>query len=144
MSDVPFIKNFAGIDSPSQPTNIYFDIEQTFSKLANNDVAVRKDSRAIAQSIRNIVLTNPDDVDEIENFGVGVWSLLGENIDAISILGIQDKVKEQCAMWEPRAEITDVKVEAVYGEHTVRIRVYYYPINVNEEVYVDVEVTRVL
>ena len=140
-----FIKNF---QSPrivvSKDSVRYRDIDLSFKKHpGTNDVAVRVDTGAIAQSIRTLVLTAPGDLEEEPDFGVGVWSLLGENYDPVSILALRDKIRGQCTKYEPRAEVTDVQIEGDQEQHQIRIRVLYYVLNVDNEEQVTITVSRV-
>lgn len=136
------LKNFE--DKPSSVSVRYRDIDLNFKKHpSSNDVAVRVDSNAVAQALRTIILTNPGDIDEEPDFGVGVWGLLGENMSA-GILTLKEKIIEQCSLYEPRAEISDVVISHDVESYTIRIRVFYYVANIDQLEDVSVTVSRVL
>lgn len=123
----------------------YRDVDLNFKRHpSSNDVAVRIDSNAVAQSLRTIILTNPGDIDEEPDFGVGVWGLLGENMTPASVLTLKEKIIEQCSLYEPRAEISDVVISHDVESYTIRIRVFYYVANIDQLEDVSVTVSRVL
>lgn len=121
----------------------FVDIDLSFKRNPlTNDLAVRKGARAISQSLKTIVLTNPNDLPNEPEFGVGVNSLLGENNDPISILELKDKIYEQISRYEPRVELIDVST--TFESHTVRINIAYVIKNDPVEQTLSIEVGRVL
>lgn len=137
------LKNF---ETPTTQVEArYRDIDLNFKRHpSSGDVSARVDSNAVAQSLRTIILTNPGDLDEEPDFGVGVWGVLGENMSAVDVLALKEKVIEQCSLYEPRAEISDVVVSHDMENYTIRIRVFYFVTNIDEMQDVTVSVTRVL
>lgn len=125
--------------------DIFVDVALEF-KLhpVTKDVTSKTGTSAIAQSLRNICLTNPGDIDEEPDFGVGVFGLLGENQTPVAILALKDRIYAQCEKYEPRAELTEVLVDYQLSEYTVRIRIIYVPVNVDTEEEVTIEVSRSL
>lgn len=139
------LKNYSEAAPLVANPNRYVDIDLRFNRHpGSNDVGARVNSSAIAQSLRTICLTNPGDIDEEEDFGVGVWGILGENFTPIEILSLKDRIRDQCTRYEPRAELTRVDVEHDYASYTIRIRILYFPVNVDQEETVTVTVSRVL
>lgn len=125
--------------------DVFIDVSLEFKvHPVTKDVTAKTGTAAIAQSLRNICLTNPGDLDEEPEFGVGVSKLLGENISIVDLLTWKDNIVNQCRRYEPRAEIVDVIIENEPGNYTVRIRLLYIPINVDTQEEVTITVTRVL
>ena len=125
--------------------DIFVDLALEFKRHpVTNDVTAKTGTSAIAQSLRNICLTNPGDIDEEPDFGVGVFGLMGENQSAVSVLALKDTIFNQCARYEPRAELTDILVDYQQEDYTIRIRILYTPVNVDTEEEVTIEVSRVL
>jgi phage baseplate assembly protein W len=89
-------------------------------------------------------LTNPGDIDEEPEFGVGASSYLGENMNPVDIMSLKERIQTQCTRYEPRAEVTSVLVNADYEGHTLSLRITYTPVNVDTEETLTIEVTRVL
>lgn len=140
---VMLLKNFE--TQVAQQDARYRDIDLNFKRHpSSGDVTARVDSNAVAQSLRTIVLTTPGDLDEEPDFGVGVWGLLGENMTPASILILKERVIEQCSLYEPRAEISDVVLSHDMENYTIRIRIFYMIANVDQMEDVTVSVSRVL
>ena len=137
------LKNF---ETPVTKTEArYRDIDLNFKRHpSTGDVSVRVDSNAVAQSLRTIILTNPGDLDEEPDFGVGVWGVLGENMTPAGVLTLKEKIIEQCSLYEPRAEISDVVISHDIENYTIRIRVMYFVSNIDQMQDVTVSVTRIL
>lgn len=139
------VKNYQTPGQKSIATPVYSDIDLKFKPhKGTKDVSKRINANAISQALRTICLTNPGDLDEEPDFGVGVWSLLGENFTPIEVLALKERIFEQCSTYEPRAELTQVDVEWQPTLYEVRIRIRYYPLNVNSEEEVNVTVQRIL
>lgn len=137
------LKNF---ETPVTKTDVrYRDIDLNFKRHpSSGDVSVRVDSNAVSQALRTIILTNPGDLDEEPDFGVGVWGVLGENMTPAGVLTLKEKIIEQCALYEPRAEISDVIISHDIQNYTIRIRVMYFVTNIDQMQDVTVSVTRIL
>ncbi|ARK07849.1 putative baseplate wedge subunit [Aeromonas phage phiA8-29] len=123
----------------------YRDIDLNFKRHpSTGDVSVRVDANAVAQALRTIILTNPGDLDEEPDFGVGVWGLLGENMTPAGVLILKEKIIEQSSLYEPRAEISDVVITHDIENYTIRIRVMYFVANIDQMQDVTVSVKRIL
>lgn len=123
----------------------YRDIDLNFKRHpSTGDVSVRVDANAVAQALRTIILTNPGDLDEEPDFGVGVWGLLGENMTPAGVLILKEKIIEQSSLYEPRAEISDVVITHDIENYTIRIRVMYFVANIDQMQDVTVSIKRIL
>lgn len=92
------------------------------------DVAVRTDVRAIMQSIREIVFTTAGDWDAEPEFGVGIWSELGEEQHPLIGENLRIRIEQSIAQYEPRAEVAAVLIEAA-GDYGIKIQVLFYALN---------------
>lgn len=135
-----------------------FDIEKTSTKSVNNsfididlgfkrnpiteDVSIKVGNRAVAQAIRTIVMTNPGDLPNEPDFGVGVNTILGENYDPISILELKETIKEQITQHETRVELVDIQTS--FEDHGLHLRIIYIIKNNPVEESIDIIVGRVL
>ena len=141
------LKNFTQQESPvakaSQQTFVDIDLKFT-NHPSSKDVSVKLGAGAVAQSIRNICLTNQGDIDEQPDYGVGIRDYLGEQFGPIESLNLKSLIIEQCSRYEPRAEIFNVTVSFIEAEYTLRIRIDYFVVNVLKEESVVIEVSRVL
>lgn len=122
----------------------FVDVDLSFTtNRVTRDISARTGDRAVAQALRNIVLTNPGDLPNEPDFGVGVNLLLGENFDAVGTLALRDRIYAQVAEYEPRVEIIDINV-GIEQSHTLRVRVAYLVRNDPTQQEITIEVERVL
>lgn len=121
----------------------FIDIDLSFkANRLTGDVFLKKGYRAVAQSLKTIVLTNPGDLPYDEEFGVGVNSILGENYSVPATLALKDRIYSQVEKYEPRVELSDVVVD--FNNHALTIRIAYFVKNNPVEQSVVIEVERVL
>ena len=141
------LKNFTSAKSPVSEASQqkFVDIDLRFNRHpATNDLSVKVGSAAVSQSLRNICLTNAGDIDEDSAFGVGIRNYLGEQFGPIEVLALKQRILDQCARYEPRAEIFEVLVDFDEASYTLRVRINYFVVNVLVEESVIIEVSRVL
>ena len=87
-----------------------FDID--FTKNAfTNDVSVKKDSNSIRQSIQNIILTSPGEKPFVSAFGLGLNSLLFENLTRVDEVILRGDIEYALNRWEPRISLNSVRFD---------------------------------
>ena len=102
------------------------DISMSFqANPLNNDLIGLKNENAIARSLRNIVFTLPGEKFFNENFGYNVSASLFENIDDITASTIKDEIFQSIINFEPRVELTSVKVFPNFDENGFDVVIKY-------------------
>ena len=77
----------------------------------NGDLTTIKDERAINNSIKNLILTRPNEVPFQRDIGSNVTALLFEFNDGSTADLIEQEIVRTIKFSEPRVEIQEVKVE---------------------------------
>tara|TARA_B100001113_G_scaffold343744_1_gene331378 strand:+ start:1800 stop:2201 length:402 start_codon:yes stop_codon:yes gene_type:complete len=102
------------------------DISMSFqANPLNNDLIGLKNENAIARALRNIVFTLPGEKFFNENFGSNVSASLFENIDDITASTIKDEIFQSIINFEPRVELTSVKVFPNFDENGFDVVIKY-------------------
>ncbi len=145
MANIPqALKDFDITSTASSEAAAQFvDVDLAFrANRFTGDIFVKKGDRAVAQALRVLALTNPGDLPNEPDFGVGVYSILGENFDPVSVLALKDRIDAQIKEYEPRVELLDV----VVGQqgNSITIKIAYIVRNDPTERAVTVNVERVL
>ena len=91
----------------------------------NDDLVVLKNATAIARSIKNIVFTQPGEKFFDEDFGSRVSRFLFENIDPITASNIRDEIVQSILNYEPRVQLTDVRVVPDYDGNAMNATIQY-------------------
>jgi len=93
------------------PEKYYIDIDYNLIKnTLSNDVSVKYDVNAIAQSIKNIVLTSQNEKIFNLQFGGSALSLSFENLYSYSLEVMKRKITAAINLEEPRAIITNIDI----------------------------------
>jgi phage baseplate assembly protein W len=82
---------------------------------ADGRLAVSADEDNVRESIRLVLLTEPDERLMREEFGCGLRRFLFEPNTATTRALIRDRVAQAIGRWEPRVALDDVTVEADPG-----------------------------
>jgi len=116
-----------------QRTSVGFkDISMSFQKNPlTNDLIVQKDANAIAQSVRNLVLTDPGERFFNPDLGTGISQSLFENIDVISASQIQVYVENTIRNYEPRVRLQEVVILPDYSNGLFNVTVKYEIVGVD-------------
>ena len=102
------------------------DISMSFEvNPINNDLITVRNDIAIARAVRNLVLTTPGERLFNPNLGSGVSELLFDNVDEMSASAIHDEIEETLIKYEPRIELTKVKVEPNYDDNEFNVTIFY-------------------
>ena len=87
-------------------------------------IAIRNET-AISRSIRNLVFTVPGEKFFNQNIGSKVSQSLFENIDILSASVIKDEIKNTIKNYEPRVNLTQVKVEPNFEDNQFDVTLIY-------------------
>jgi phage baseplate assembly protein W len=122
---------------------IYSDLKKSFEiSSLSNDITMFKDEDAVKESIKNLVLTDRGERLMQPNLGGNVRSMLFENMTPASLKLIEDQIKSTLALYEPRANVQDVIVNGSLDNNTVRVKVVFYIVNIEQPLEVDVFLER--
>ena len=95
----------------------------------SGDVIRVFDSDSIRQSVRTIVLTNKFEKPFNTNFGVGVRNFLFDpfesNLPGVGMFQLEEEIKEQLDLFEPRIIVDEVSVLDTRDENTLNVRILY-------------------
>ena len=95
----------------------------------SGDVLRVFDSDSIRQSVRTIVLTNKFEKPFNTNFGVGVRNFLFDpfesNLPGVDMFQLEEEIKEQLDLFEPRIIVDEVSVLDTRDENTLNVRILY-------------------
>lgn len=87
------------------------DISMSFQdNPLTNDLIALKNEKAIAQAVKNLVLTDPGERFYRPDLGTGLSSSLFDLIDVISAAQIADYIESTIKNYEPRVILTNVNV----------------------------------
>lgn len=111
-------------------TKKFRDISMVFqSHPVTNDIATKSDVSAVKQSIRNLVLTQHYERPFHPEKGCQIYSLLFENINAVTLQIARQVVINVLTQYEPRANILDVVIEDQSIHNAVNVTIYFTVIN---------------
>jgi len=91
----------------------------------NRDIIAIKNETAIARSIRNIILTSPEEKPFNPVFGSNVSRLLFDNLDFMTASLIKDQITLSIENYEPRVELQEVVVKPNYDDYEFNVTVTY-------------------
>jgi|TARA_B100000073_G_scaffold172328_1_gene142514 phage baseplate assembly protein W len=91
----------------------------------NNDLVALKNATAISRSVRNIIFTTPGEKFFEPTFGSRVSQMLFENMDDITAISIRDEIKNSIDIFEPRVQLTGVKVNPDFDSNQYNAVITY-------------------
>ena len=103
------------------------------STVNSNDIAVDYDINAIKNSIRNIFTTRKGQKILTPNFGSSLEQYLFEPVNEFYGRAIGQEILDSITTFEPRVEVTKVKVEPYPDENAYRISVAYRFLEIKKE-----------
>jgi hypothetical protein len=91
---------------------VFTDIDLSFRKHpVSKDILKKTDVDAVKQSLKNLFMTSPMESQFDPTFGIGLRSLLFENLTPPMVGIIQRKIKEQLFQYEPRCIVDAISIE---------------------------------
>ena len=110
------------------------DISSSFKvNPLNEDIITIKNETAIARSVRNLILTRRGERFFNPILGSEVSALLFENIDLLTASAIKEEITLTIENFEPRVELTEVKVEPNYDASEFNVTLFYDIIGIDVE-----------
>jgi phage baseplate assembly protein W len=103
-------------------TRKYSDLDALFEpNLVTGDLAVKKDTNAIKSSVRNLIMTKNFERPFQSGIGSQAHRLLFEQMDDITQAVLAKAITQTITNYEPRVELTDVKISMSPDDNYVNI-----------------------
>ena len=104
----------------------FVDISLTFKpNPLTGDLSVIRDSRAIQNSVKNLIMIKPIEVPFNRDVGSTISSLLFEFVDDVTADMIEEEVRRTIAYNEPRVEIRELRITPMPEVNEFRMYMMY-------------------
>jgi len=120
-------------DPKKQPIDVdrktasFKDLDFNFTKLGTtSDVASKSDVEAVKQSMKSLILTRYYERPFQPGLGTAIGDMLFELNTPLLRRRIAKTIREVIDNHEPRAKITDVKVDDYADDNEYRVLIYFY------------------
>ena len=120
----------------------YSDIDLTFSKRASGDIFKKTDAGAVAQAVRNLLLTNFSEKPFLPRYGGDLNSLLFSLNTTIDEIGLEERILESIEIFEPRAKVLNIKILRNDDRNEIDVTVKFKIISTNETLNTQISLTR--
>jgi len=125
-------------------SNRYKDIDISFRKNpSNNDIYILTDIDAVKRSVKTLILTDFNERLFNPKLGSAVYFSLFENFGPETSILLEKSIKDVISNYEPRAKIIKVDVKENIQSHALIITVFFYVVNVEEIVTININLERV-
>ncbi len=132
-----------GFTPRTKKVNLYSDFYKDMRvSPISKDLALVKDEDAVKQSIRNLMLTDPGERLMQPNIGGGIRELLFEQMTPGTLKLMEENIIDTIEIYEPRAELIDVRVIAGLDDTHVNITVLFSVRNEEQPIQLDVILDR--
>ena len=109
---------------------LYSDFYKDFTFIpGRDDLAIKVNEDAVKEAIRNIILTDKGERLFQPNVGSTVKGMLFENITPDVVVLLQERIKDALALFEPRANILEVKATSSIDSNSVEVSITFNVIN---------------
>lgn len=127
----------------TKKVNLYSDFHKDLRvSPISKDLALMKDEDAVKQSIRNLMLTDPGERLMQPNIGGGIRELLFEQMTPGTLKLMEENIVDTIEIYEPRAQLIDVRVIAGLDDTHVNITVLFSVRNEEQPIQLDVILDR--
>tara|TARA_B110000858_G_C17809649_1_gene480375 strand:+ start:768 stop:1193 length:426 start_codon:yes stop_codon:yes gene_type:complete len=107
----------------------FSDIDLNFTRnTVTSDVVVVEDVIAVKRSVKNLVQTGYYERPFNPELGCGIRELLFENFTPMTKVFLQKKIEEVLKNFEPRIELTSVRVDDDQDSNRLLVDIYFYVI----------------
>lgn len=111
----------------AQLQKIYSDLDLRFiPQPGTKDVSLSYDDQAVIRSIKNLLLTKPNEKLWNPTIGSNVDGLLFEPITPLTANLLQDEITRTINNWEPRARIATIDVVAYPDQNGYNVSLFFY------------------
>lgn len=129
---------------PATAEKVYRDLDFMLTPHpSTGEVMTRKNSEAVKQAIRLLVLTSPYERLFRPGIGGGVRDFLFSNAGPLTEDLVQERISETIDQFEPRAELLDVAVVSEEDRNLLQIRIFFRVLGRTDPETLDVVLTRV-
>jgi phage baseplate assembly protein W len=120
------------------------DIDCSFERNPHtNDVYKKTEAAAVRQSIKNLLLTSQGSIPFKPVYGSDLESLLFQLDTEIDAYDIEESIKTQIKLFEPRARLKQVRVKERADYNSVSITIVFQVVNTREVVTMELAISRV-
>ena len=120
------------------------DIDCSFERNPwTNDIFKKKEGEAVRQSIKNLLLTSQGSVPFKPVYGGDLESLLFQLDTEIDEYDIEELIKTQIRLFEPRVRLNRVLVKQKADYNSVSITIAFQVINTREVVTMELAISKV-
>lgn len=90
----------------------YSDLDFFLNKnTVNNDIKIKTEIDSVAQSVKNIILTDTGEKMFSPFFGGGIPNLLFETLDWREIILVKEQLKTTLRLYEPRILVKSINIQ---------------------------------
>lgn len=125
---------------------VYSDLNLKFdAHPVSGKIKAKTNVDAIKQAIKNIVLLNKYEAPFQPNLYGGVKELLFENIESDVVVQrvLKTRIENVIKNYEPRAVLNEVLISVDSDNHSIKLEIYFTPINQHEPIKIDVFLERI-
>jgi len=124
-------------------SRVYSDIDLSFAvNTSTGDIFKKKDAAAVKQSVKNILQTNRFEKPFKPDFGADIRGLLFKLADDDSEDDLREQIIGSISRFEPRADIQNLDVNFTVDQNTVRVRIEFKILSIDETVSLETTVSR--
>ena len=124
-------------------SRVYSDIDLSFAvNTSTGDIFKKKDAAAVKQSVKNILQTNRFEKPFRPDFGADIRGLLFELADDDSEEDLKEQIRGTINRFEPRANIQKLEVKFTVDQNTVRVKLEFKILSIDETVSLETTVSR--
>lgn len=143
MVDVTRIDKITKTDKASNQKPYYSDFYTNFNVHPQNKRLVKyTNEESVKRSIRNLINTEKYDRLFQPEIGCRIRSFLFENMSDIISDEIKSTIKETIELYEPRARVIEVIVQANESRHAYDVYIYFQVINSDKELSINITLYR--
>ena len=113
-------------------SQVYKDLDVTFSAKPSKEITVKKDAAAVKQAVKNLILTNHFEKPFQPFFGGNITRMLFELADDTSSLEIKEDIIDAIQRYEPRAQILRVDVKVDPDRNNIDATIKFKVVNTTE------------
>lgn len=108
----------------------YTDLDLTFrAHPVTGDLVIKKDTSAVLQSIRNLIMSSAGEFLWEPHMGGGISKLLFESNDIMLRMQLYDRIKNTITRYEPRVELVELDITSFENGNGINIGITFYILN---------------
>lgn len=116
----------------SSRSQVFRDIDLSFTAKPNGELYIKKDADAVKQAVKNLIMTNYFEKPFQPFYGSNVSAYLFELADVDDVSTIESDIRQAIKKYEPRAEVTRVKVNIRPDQNSLDVSIDFKVINSDE------------